>query len=146
MHLTSTSGEDSKSVLPYAVPVRYQQAFRIGTYILAASVVVQFLLAGLGILDTAAFFWWHANVNAAVIFFLPLILVLIGWLGKLPRRRLWLCAGVAGLVIVQSLLLTPYHLNVQGPLRAIAGLHAVNALAIFWVSVRLVEDSRSAVA
>jgi hypothetical protein len=53
--------------------------------------------------------------------------VLVGWLGRVPARILGLAGAVTGLTIVQSLLLIPYHMNIQGPLRAISGLHALNA-------------------
>src|SRR5439155_1674400 len=48
----------------------------------------------------------------------------------------------AGLVIVQSLLLFPYHAAVQGPLRAISGFHDLNALLIFWLALRLMDRVR----
>jgi hypothetical protein len=61
-----------------------------------------------------------------------------GWVGC-PGRTLWLTAAVAGLVVVQSLLLAPYHMDARVLLRAVAGLHVVNALLIFWVVLRLLE-------
>jgi uncharacterized protein DUF6220 len=116
-----------------------RRAYAGGTWVLAAAVVAQFLLAGLGIFADAEFLAWHATVGAAVIFGLSLLLVLIGWLGGMPGRKLWLTAGIAGLVIVQSLLLSPYRMNATGVLRAVAGLHVVNGLVIFWVALRLLE-------
>jgi hypothetical protein len=102
------------------------------------------LLAGLGVFANASFFRWHVEVNGAAIFIVPLLLILVGWYGRVPlRTRLWMLA-IPGLVIVQSLLLIPYHSNVQGPLRAIAGLHAANALFIFWVALQLVDRVRTA--
>jgi hypothetical protein len=44
-----------------------------------------------------------------------------------PGRTLWLTAVVARLV-VQTLLLAPYHPSARGLLRAVAGMHVVNAL------------------
>ena len=83
-----------------------------------------------------------AAINGAIIFFLPLILVGIGWYAGMDRRTLGMTAGIAGLVIVQSLLLFPYHTDVQGPLRAISGFHALNALLIFWLALRLMDRVR----
>ena len=68
--------------------------------------------------------------------------MLVGWLGRVPARILGLAGAVTGLTIVQSLLLIPYHMNIQGPLRAISGLHALNALFIFWVALQLVARTR----
>jgi hypothetical protein len=111
-----------------------------GIYVLVLAVLVQFLLAGLGIFFDARFLSvWHAELGATVIFGLSLLLVPVGWLGRIQGRTLWLTASVAGLVILQSLLLTPYHMNATGLLRAVSALHVVNALLIFWVVVRLLQ-------
>jgi hypothetical protein len=120
-----------------------RRAYAAGICVLAAAVVAQFLLAGLGIFADAGFLAWHATAGAAVIFGLSLLIVFVGWLGGMPARRLWLTAGIAGLVIVQSLLLSPYRMNATGVLRAIAGLHVVNALVIFWAVLRLLEATFS---
>jgi len=118
--------------------------FEYGVYVVVALVVIQVLLAGLGIFARAGFFW-HANVNGTLVFFVPLLLILVGWYGGVPVRTRLLMLAIPGLVIVQSLLLIPYHADVQGPLRAIAGLHAANALFIFWVALLLVDRVRAPV-
>ena len=114
-----------------------------GTYVVAAAVVVQFLLAGLGIFGNWGFFFWHATVNGAIIGLLPLVLVLVGWLGGAPVRLRWLMAAIFGLTVLQSLLLVPYHSDAQGVLRYISGLHVVNALFIFWVTLQLLDRTRA---
>ncbi len=119
-----------------------RKAFVWGTWVVGAAVVIQFFLAGLGVFAYAGFFFWHAVVNASVIFLLPVLLVLIGWIGGVPGRLLRLTAAISGLTVLQSLLLAPYHMAVEGPWRAIAGLHVLNALFLFWVMLRLVERTR----
>jgi len=116
-----------------------RQVYGYGIWLLFLSIIVQFLLAGLGVLDNASFFYWHVNVNGAVVGLLPLALLLVGWLGRVPARTLWLTAAVFGLVVLQSLLLVPYRSGATGWVRAIAGLHVVNALFIFWVGLRLLD-------
>lgn len=138
-----------QSVSPSAEPVRTassapaaiaRQAYVAGIYLLGVAVVLQFLMAGLGIFFDPQFLGlWHATVGAIVIGILPLILVPIGRLGGVPGRTLWLTASVFGLVAVQSLLLFPYHMSATGLLRAVSGLHVVNALLIAWVVLRLVQ-------
>ena len=124
--------ETARRVYPWAI------------YVLAVAVVVQFLLAGLGIFTNAYFFFFHAVVNAPIIFFLPLIAVLIGWLGRVPGRMLALTAAVAGLTVLQSIFLIPYHIDGAPPwLRAISALHVLNALFIFWVALQLVDRTRT---
>jgi len=115
----------------------------IGVRLLLASILIQFLLAGLGVFDSAYFFFWHTSVNGAIVGLLPLVLVAVGWFGRVPRRTLWLTASVFGLVALQSLLLFPYHLGATGLLRAVSGLHVVNALVIFWVGLQLLEKSQA---
>ena len=114
--------------------------FAIGVWLVLASILIQVMLAGAGVFaNDARFFFWHANINGAVVFVLPLLLVGVGWYGRVPRRTLWLTAAVSGLVRVQSILLIPYRAPGMGVWRALAGLHAVNALFIFWVAVQLLE-------
>ena len=119
-----------------------RRIFEYGVYLVVALVVVQVLLAGLGVFADRTFFIWHGG-NAALVLFLPLLLILVGWYGGVPIRTRLLMAAISGLVIVQALLLIPYRSNVEGPLRAIAGLHAANALFIFWVALQLVDRLRA---
>jgi hypothetical protein len=70
---------------------------------------------------------------------LPLVLIAVGWYGRVPARTLWLTAAVVGLVVLQSLLIAPYRAAATGWVRAIAGLHVVNALFIFWVGSSLLD-------
>jgi hypothetical protein len=120
-----------------------RRAFVWGTYVVAAAVVVQFLLAGLGIFADSYFFFFHAVVDAPIIALLPLVLVLVGWYGGVPIRLRWLMAAIFGLTVLQSLLLVPYHMLSSGALRYISGLHVVNALFIFWVALVLLDRTRA---
>jgi hypothetical protein len=118
------------------------RSFVVGAWLILPLVVIQIFLAGLGIFDDAYFFFWHAVVNASIVFFLPVLLVLIGWLGRVPRRLLGLAGAITGLTLLQSLLLIPYHLGAQGVLRAISGLHVLNALVILWIALQLLGRTR----
>ena len=111
----------------------------MGSMLLAVAVILQVLLAGFGVFVDGRFWTWHAEVGASFIFVLPLLLVLAGWLGRVPVRARWLTAAVSGLVILQSVLIIPYRAGVTGPVRLAAGLHVVNALVIFYLAVRLAE-------
>jgi len=64
------------------------------TWLVGVAVLVQVLLAGLGVFTYPGFFFWHANVNGSVAFFLPLLLV--GWPGRVSVRLL----GQARLITV----------------------------------------------
>ena len=119
-----------------------RRVFEYGVYLLVAMVVIQVLLAGLGVFANASWFFWHAGVNGALLFLVPLLLILVGWYGRVPVRTRLLMLAIPGLVILQSVFLIPYRANVEGPLRAIAGLHAANALVIFWVALQLLDRVR----
>lgn len=120
-----------------------RRVYTVGIWLLLASILVQFLLAGLGVFDSAFFFFWHANVNGAVVGLLPLVLVAIGWYARVPRKTLLLTAAIFGLVVLQSVLLIPYRSGATGVVRAVSGLHVLNAVAIFYVGLRLLERSEA---
>jgi hypothetical protein len=126
--------------LAISAPARVARGVYIaGIYLLGVAVLVQFLFAGLGIFFDPQFLaFWHAAVGAGVIGGLSLVLVPIGLLGRVSGRTLWLTASVLGLVVLQSLLLTPFHAGASGAVRAVSALHVVNALLIFWVVYQLV--------
>jgi len=115
-----------------------RQAYVYGIWLLFASIIVQFFLAGLGVLDNPMFFSWHVTVGS-VVGLLPLVLVTVGAFGRVPGPMLWLTAAVFGLVVLQSVLIVPYRSAATGWVRAIAALHAVNALLIFWTGLKLLE-------
>jgi hypothetical protein len=119
-----------------------RRIFIYASYLLVASVIVQVLLAGLGVFQSSEWFFWHANVNSIIVFFLPIVMLIIGIWAGLTRRVVLLTAAVPVLVIFQSLFLIPYHLNAHGLLRAIAGLHVVNAFAIFYAAMLLLDQTR----
>lgn len=121
---------------------RARQVFEIGIYVLVVAVVLQFFFAGLGIFVSAELFFWHAIVNAIVIGIGPLLLAGIGWYGGVDRRTLLIAASMFLLVVLQSLLLAPYHMAAPGAVRAISALHAVNGVFIFWVALQLLDRVR----
>src|SRR6266566_1210026 len=101
--------------MPSNVGAMTRRVFEIGVYVLVAAVVVQFFLAGLGIFGSASLLYLHTTVGALVII---------------------------GMVLVQSLLLFPYHLGAPIAVRAISALHVVNGVAIFWVALQLMDRVR----
>ena len=111
-----------------------------GIYLLGLAVLAQFLFAGLGIFFDYEFLaLWHAIIGASVIGGLSLVLIPIGLVGRVSGRTLWLTTSVLGLVVVQSLLLAPFHSGASGLVRAVSGLHVLNAVLILWVVLGLVR-------
>ena len=121
---------------------RAWQIFNIGIYVVVAATVLQFFLAGLGIFGSASLFFWHTSVNPFLVGVLPLLLVLDGWYAGVDLRTRWLAASMFGLVVLQSLLLFPYHAAAAEPWREISALHALNAVLIFWVALQLLDRVR----
>jgi len=119
-----------------------RRSFGIGVYALVAAIAIQFFLAGLGIFADARLFFWHTTVDAALIFFGSIALVVLGRFAGLDRGTFGVPGIIAGMVILQSLLLFPYHLDLQEPWRAISGLHVVNGVAIFAIALRLMDRLR----
>jgi hypothetical protein len=141
MRSAAPAGESARPEASSAAGVA-RRVYVAGIYVLGVAVVLQFLFAGLGIFFDYGFVQtWHAMVGALVIGLLPLVLIPIGKLGGVGGRTLWLTASVFGLVVVQSLLLFPFHMEATGVLRAVSGLHVVNALLIAWVVLRLVQTA-----
>jgi len=119
-----------------------RRVFEIGVYVLVADVLLQLFLAGLGIFGSASLLEWHTTYNAIVVFVLSIALVIVGWLGKYDRLTVGLPGIIVGMVILQSLLLFPYHLGAPLAVRAISALHVVNGVAIFWVALHLMDRAR----
>ena len=127
-----------------------REVYRYGTWVLLVLVIGQFVFAGMGVFSLlgpnadakgTSFLMIHAGVGPLVIFVLCLVMVACGFVGSMPRRLTGLPGILIGLIIVQSLLLIPYH-AAQGnaaasPIRFISGLHVVNALLIFWLAIQL---------
>ena len=59
-----------------------RRAYTIGLWLLLASILAQFLLAGLGIFTSPLFFYWHASVNGAIVGLLPMALFAMGRVRK----------------------------------------------------------------
>ena len=124
--------------------------FRYGTWVVLVLVAVQFVLAGMGVFSLlgpnpdvkgATFLLFHAIYGPLAILIVSLLLAGLGFAGRLPRRMIVLAAAFVPLLILQSLLLTPYHLAEDDPalasLRFLSGLHVVNALVIFWLALEM---------
>lgn len=119
---------------------------RSGSFVLGSlfvlAVLLQVFLAGGGIFASSS--WWPMHeVLGMAIGVLPLLFLVLAWIGQLGRRSLWLSGLALVLVVLQSFLVTlPGTLGV--PL--LAALHLVNALVIFalalWLTLRAWQGVR----
>lgn len=116
---------------------------RLGSLVLgglfALAVLLQVFLAGSAIFDSPTFWKMHVAFGMAIAL-LPLVFVLLAWLGRLGARALWLSGLAFVLVILQSFLI-----SIGAPM--LAALHPVNALIIFalalWLTQRAWQGVRS---
>jgi predicted Kef-type K+ transport protein len=96
-------------------------------------VIVQVFLAGLGMLVNPSYFVWHETF-AHVLEFVPLLMLLFGLGARLQKQTLLLTSLLIVLVAFQYVFL---YLAPQLGLMTLRALHAVNALALFWLGMYL---------
>ena len=95
-------------------------------------VIFQVFMAGAGILVAGFWLGYHAAFGYFIIF-LPLLLLPLGLLARLPRSLNWLSGLLAVLALIQPMLLWGKHLG----LPLLAALHPVNALLLFALTLFL---------
>jgi hypothetical protein len=103
-----------------------RSAYTVLAWGFAACVAVQTFLAGLAVFTDPS--QWGMHVMFVHLFeYLPLLMLLFAFAGKLPGSEKWLCAALFGLMIAQYA-----TANIPGA----GALHPVIALALFWLSLR----------
>ncbi len=104
-------------------------AYTTVAWILFAAVIVQFFLAGLGVFVGAQNFEIHAMFGALILLG-ALVAVVCSFVARLPWKLIGLGALLPVLVFMQGALLALGHAVTP----ALAALHPVNGLLIFWLS------------
>lgn len=112
-------------------------AYRIAAGLFLAGVLAQVFLAGLGIFAHPANFITHV-VMGAVLHGLSTLMWILSALGRQPLQTTRLNGVLFGVLTLQGLM---PHL--RGIIPALAALHAVNALAIFWIALVLARRVRA---
>lgn len=109
-------------------------------------VVMQAFLAGAGMFVSGTWMAWHealGHLMTSPIPLIPLLLLILGFVGRLPRADKWLSALLLFLAMVQ-----PVVLYLRGVLPILSALHPVNALLLFvlpiWLIVRVRRAMRAA--
>ena len=112
-------------------------AFAALAWLFLACVLVQFFLAGLGVFAGAENFALHREFGY-LFGWLPVIMLVLAAVGRLGRRWIGLSALLIGLFTLQSVFVI-----LRDSLPAIAALHPVNAVAIFFIAQHVARESRS---
>jgi hypothetical protein len=114
--------------------------YRVLAWIFLACIAIQVFLAGMAVFGGAANWGMHTGfVHAFEL--LPLVMVPLAFLGRLPTGLRWHPLAVFVLIGLQ------YALAQAGT--PVATLHLVNALLIFWIALGMARGSsakRTAVA
>ena len=128
-----------------------RRVFVLLATLLVLVVVVQFFLAASGAFNTAPndeSFRSHRGLGY-VIFLIPVLMAIVGALGRLPGRLIGLTAAIAGLTMVQVLIaVLAKAFNDTGGTSTTAGqlvfgLHAVNGLIIMAVAGIVLRRART---
>jgi hypothetical protein len=101
------------------------------TWLFVACLVVQFFLVGLDVFGATGESEIHRDFAYLYGWLAPIIVLLAVAVGG-PRRVLWLAVLLLVLYAVQTYLPTIAEV---APM--LAAVHAVNALAVFWVAIQL---------
>lgn len=104
-------------------------------WLFAAGVVAQVFLAGLGLFASGAHWADHRALGSAIGAF-PIALLVLAVAGRLPVRVVGLAAAIFGLYALQFVFAHAGN-------GAVAALHPVNALALFWLAVGVGRRARA---
>lgn len=110
-----------------------RRAFVVVAWAFVACLVVQFFLVGLDVFEALGESELHRDFAYTYGWLAPGLVLLAG-LARLPRRVLVLSVVLLVLYAVQT-----YLPLMADALPGFAAIHAVNALAVFWVAVRLAQ-------
>lgn len=121
-----------------------KKVFTVLAAVLLLAVVVQFFLAAMGAFDSAPSeqaFAPHRTLGY-VIFFLAIVLTVVGAIARMPGRIIGTAGLVVGLVLLQ-VVIAEVSQAIGAAGHIVFGLHAVNAIAIGGVSQTIVQRSRT---
>jgi hypothetical protein len=104
-------------------------------WLLVAALVVQVWLAGRGVFESPGIFATHRDVGYTISL-IPIVLLVLGFLGGMGRRVALMAALIFGLMILQSVFVV---MRTSSP--AIAALHPVNGFLILIVAIVLARES-----
>jgi Family of unknown function (DUF6220) len=126
--------------------LRYMRwIYASATWLLVAAIVVQFLLAGVGVFAPNNFcgviadntigcgFTTHAVFAAVVLFPLFLLVLIFAFAARAPLRSKALSLGLLGLFVLQGILIWPYH-DAPTEWKPLSALHIVNGILVLYVA------------
>jgi hypothetical protein len=130
-----TSSPQQRTRAPRRVPLVIYVVLAV---VFLLGIVVQVFLAGAGIFASASWLSTHATLGH-LLPVIALLMVILGLVGKLPRKVNWLTVLLFVLVYVQ-----PWFIYISRGIGVpiLSALHPVNALAIFALPLYLLYRIR----
>ena len=104
-------------------------------WVLVAGLIGQIFLAGLGVFRGPESFVTHRDFGY-MLELLPVVLLVLGLVGRLGRRPALLAAGIFGLFLLQSVFVA---VRTNAP--DVAALHPVNGFLITFLAIVLARDA-----
>jgi hypothetical protein len=104
-------------------------------WLMVAGLVVQVYLAGRGMFETSAGFAPHRDLGYTL-GLVPLLLLILGFVGGMGRRVALMAVLIFALVIIQSVLVVA-----RTTMPAVAALHPVNGFLILLIALMLARES-----
>jgi hypothetical protein len=134
--IDSTGKEPTGSVGGMTRRVQFARvAFVAFAVAFAICVTIQVFIAGLAVFVNPVH--WARHRSFVHFFeFLPLVLLVLSLVGRLPRAMHWQSTGLFGLIFVQY-----FTANIGTILPWVAATHPVVALLLFWLSIRIVPKA-----
>jgi hypothetical protein len=127
------------------VPVRSRYLYIGLAALFLLGVLAQVFLAGAAIFDTASWVTWHNTLGHLLVHPLPLIpllLLILSFVGRLPRADKWLSVLLLALAMLQPMLI---YVGRGASLPLLAALHPANALLIFVLPILLIARVRRSI-
>jgi hypothetical protein len=112
-------------------------AYLVAAWLFVLCVLVQLFLAGLGVFAGYQNFFTHRDF-AYLFGWLPVVMIVAGLLGRMPRRMIVLALVLFGLMALQSVFII---FRTQRP--ELAALHPVNGGVILVLAVWLAQRARA---
>ena len=105
-----------------------RRAFLVLAWVFAGCVAVQVFLAGMGTFVDSARWLWHTSFIHAFEF-LPLLMLPVAFLARVPVAMRWLTGALLALIFLQ------YATAIIGGLPG--AFHPLNGFILFWIAVHL---------
>lgn len=115
-----------------------QRLYTALAWLFVAGVIIQVLLAGLAMFESAENWDRHIQFVHLIEFF-PILMLIAAFVGKMPVYLRWLAVAEFVLIGLQYFFIGARD---SADTRWIAAFHVVNALLIFWVAMSAAQSSR----